>query len=185
MSVCGNSGPDIFTRAERQKFDDIDITSADDTRLEGWNVKAFQAGLCDYSFEAWKCSAALVDIRQTPGYGKIRLSEAPCLLRNINLFDLVTGMRVPLSALWVMQGFPHPMCSDIEEHMRAFFPFNADAVLEDIPEGAGGRGQPLLRPPVQKHLLGNGMHVSQIGTWCLYWLGMPSARPLRIQLLNS
>eukprot|EP00974_Lingulodinium_polyedra_P097534 9454793-Lingulodinium_polyedra.AAC.1 len=80
-----------------------------------------------------------------------------------------------------MQGFPHPTCSEIEPSVKADFPFTVE-FIQDMPEGGG---EPPCRPAVQRHLLGNAMHVSQIGTWCLYWLGMSSAKAERIRLLTS
>ena len=123
-------------------------------RLEGYNLKSFEVGLRGRS-GAWLSDVAIVDAKDVDKYGGIHSQLMPCILCKSEMFDLVSQSRLGVQQVWLAQGFPHPGARSELGSLVELFPFD----LEDVAA---------LTDQEQKGLLGNCMHVAQIGAWFLY-----------------
>ena len=74
--------------------------------------------------------------------------------------------------MWLSLGFPHPSVSSLA-HFHKYFPCSRlveTPANRAIPSRKGSKHEALLSEGVQQQLLGNAMHVSQIGPWFLFVL---------------
>lgn len=151
--LCDTAGSSIG--AEEDSFE---ITSAKDAVLEGYQWKAIDDGLRVDG--RWTVSTALVNLSNVGSYAHVYSECFPTLLKSSKLYDMVRDRTVGMAELWLAHGFPHPSIAGVSEH-HAYFPCSR---LVD-PANAE-----CLTVASQRNLLGNSMHVAQMGAWFLYVL---------------
>ena len=102
---------------------------------------------------------AIVNIAQTAGYsGQIVVDgdSWPALLRRSAFVDMVRCRAITLSELWLIQGFGHPDWAEVPIRAKAAFALRS--CVHELPRNS------------QRTLLGNSMHLGQIGSWLLWCL---------------
>ena len=109
-------------------------------------------------------SMALCNITNNLSYSSsISTTRFPTLLQNTCLYDLIKQRALSLSECWVLQGFPHPERQEAEADMCGVgFPFSSLVV------SPAGNVDEVLTMNQQRSVLGNGMHVAQVGAWVVY-----------------
>ena len=145
----------------------VDLSSSGDFhRKEGYLVKAAKLALCDSEGNNWKPDVAIVNLQQNSEFMKmISTGTAPGLMRKSSLFDLVKNKRVPIAASWLISGFPRPgLGTQFGHHVDGRFPLVGCLVNSSAEFGSAGK----ISLENQGFLLGNVMHVAQIGHWVLY-----------------
>ena len=86
-------------------------------------------------------------------------------------FDAIILVRfskarlTPMDEYWLVQGFPHPDCSEFNEALREKLPFTALVTRQPIDADASHRRIDIKD---QRCLVGNSMHWAQIGAWFIY-----------------
>ena len=105
---------------------------------------------------------AIANVTNTPMFSnQISSRVAPALLRNSFLYELVRDSPVSIIEYWLIMGYPHPSLAH-----------------QGLDTDMFGNGHPVAQSlydesftiKEQKCLLGNGMHVAQIGCFQLYRL---------------
>ena len=84
----------------------------------------------------------------------------PALLRKSRLYDMVSKRLLSTDETWLVQGFPRPEMRGVPDELAAEFPF--PSILPEV--GKVGR----ITRVQEQSLLGNSMHVAQVGQWILY-----------------
>ena len=139
------------------------LTAGQFRRLEGFRVLAHRSGALEQ-----QPKIAIVNVTHNSEYYKLISTTAfPALMRSSHLCDLVTDSCIPVATHWLVQGFPHPgLLPSLSPELLEMFPC-ADLVFR----GASAR---LLTPTEERVLMGNGMHLAQIGCWFTYNLIAPA-----------
>ena len=98
----------------------------------------------------------VVNLTQNPEYFGTGPAEImPALLRNTKLYDLASCTEVIPQVHWLIQGWPYPGLAPPEQ--AGTFPF-------------AGMAEDVLTNRDVRILTGNGMHLAQVGTSCLFAL---------------
>jgi hypothetical protein len=113
----------------------------------------------------WKPSVAIVNLSQRPEFFKMISTKCvPALLRRSEVYDLVRDRLLTVAELWLVQGFPHPELAKQEDVGWGRFPFQSS-----LAQSAHGDGQcGMVSLATQKSLIGNSMHIAQVGVWILF-----------------
>ena len=138
--------------------DSFEITSAKDAALEGYQWKAIDDGLRVDG--RWTVSTALVNLSNVGSFAHVYSECFPTLLESSKLYDMVRDRPVEMAELWLAHGFPHPKIPGVSEY-HAYFP---------CPRLVDPANAECLTVASQRTLLGNSMHVAQMGAWFLYAL---------------
>ena len=165
---------------------DIDesVSPAESARIEDYQLLAFRNNMVDGSFRIWNKPTALIDIKQSCGFGGIRTKIFPTLLTDSRLYDMICERMVPPQVSWLAQGVPHPDAHSISSNdsVRSLCPWPpgifGQMPSDDRQDGGAPRkfavakrtakaqrvAQSFLSTQEQRLLTGNSMHWCQIGT---------------------
>jgi hypothetical protein len=134
-------------------------------RLEGYQYMANKLGLRTND-DKWEQPVAIVNLSQRPEFiNKISAKCFPALLRKSQLYDLVQERLVTVAELWLVQGVPHPQLVKQADFGADRFPFHRFLAVS-----AHGDGRQCGMIPLgqQKSVIGNSMHIAQVGAWILF-----------------
>lgn len=147
----------------RGKLEDI-CSPSNCGRLENWLVLAQKKNIMSSDGKkqwAEDVRMCIANVTQNEGYGHLNTEVMPALLRRSLLVDLVRERPVAVAEMWLIQGFPHPDIDQLPLEVRARFPF---------PKLVSNTRDASSHLPLSKQIemVGNSMHLSQIGLWVLY-----------------
>ena len=141
-----------------EAYADEELTSARLAKIEGYHLRAAKdPSLYDKAKDCWMVPLAIVNTCNEPEYGSIASRCMPTLTKSAHHYDLVSDAVISVESLWMTHGFPHPGAK-ISEGSTNRFPFASD--MHATRSG--------LSYPTQRRLLGNSMHLNQIGSWFLF-----------------
>ena len=118
-------------------------------------VAAQKQGFCNSEFQAWVVNFALANTSQTMEHCKQICSDGQCfpaVLRRSTFVCMVRRRVITVPELWLVQGYGYPGLAP----ERAAQGFALREVLRTQSRSA------------QRSLIGNAMHLGQIGTWLLW-----------------
>jgi hypothetical protein len=134
-------------------------------RLEDYMRLAIEKGYHNPSTSTWSVPIAICNLMQNAdsNYGSIHTTEFPAILQQGILFDLVRWKPITIAELWLVQGFPRPGLPGIPPALSAKFCYRTLLALTEDEMSREGN----LPLTVQRSIIGNSMHPSQIGHWIL------------------
>ena len=140
--------------ADGEDKTDTKLTSFEMGNLEGYILNTVADTLADRP-------VLLANLSHFPSFANVRTGPFfPTMTRTSRLYDLRGDRFVSINEIWTTLGFPHPSATSLST-MHKFFPLKQDMLYDSEQLSAGQ----------QKQLLGNAMHVLQIGSWFLFHLG--------------
>ena len=161
------------TRTSSAADHDLEVASlaaGDAVRLEEWIYQANAQGLFEWSGsrKVWPESVPMCVcvISQNFAFQKtFGINEIPSLLPRGIYFDIRRHRSLTACEEWCCHGFPHLAVPELEPFAK-HFPIPS---LVRTGKGAGsGSDEAPFTLSEQKVLIGNGMHVAQIGLWFLF-----------------
>ncbi len=171
--------------------EDAELIASQVDRLEGRTLQACRTGLCSSDLRTWTVPCALADLRQSETWGRIDVAIMPALLRKSLIYEMVSGRLVGEVALWLAQGFPHPLTLGLSDSGSAAclkFSFGCCHLAPQSTQpssgtcGTGSQGSgvnqvcdvsqanPLLAVSVgdRRAMAGNAMNITQVSAFLAF-----------------
>ena len=139
---------------------DVEYTASRLAKKEAFQLKCIELGLCNSDASTWHQNGVVAncsDHADGPWFN-VAFRQHPTVCRSSRFFNLALDRQVLLQELWMVNGFPHPAAAQLLPATKNYLP-PPSLVMHDDVKGVGK-----LSESEQRHLIGNCMHVTAIGS---------------------